>query len=587
MNIHKGICVSNMGKIHILDEATVNKIAAGEVIERPASVVKELIENSIDSGASDIRVEVVKGGKELIRVTDNGCGMSREDAALSFVKHSTSKILEIDDLDKVMTMGFRGEALSSITAVARVEIITKTKEELAGTKVKVYGGRLMGITDTGAADGTTVLVEELFYNTPARKKYLKSDSTELAHITDVVTRNALGHNNVSFTLLHNVNEILRSPASELRDTMLHIYGQEVARAMVPVNYSSRFALVSGFISRPAVTRGGMDSQSFFINNRSITSRALGFALREGYGTLIPKGRFPIAVLKISVDTKEVDVNVHPTKNQVRLSHEREISEAVTQAVRLALSNKNLAPDATFKGTQSLIYDIPLSTTSSVRETDAGFKVPIKDTERRLRRTERHTEEDIKRGEMPEVKVIGQVGSLYIIAETMDGLMIIDQHAAHERILFEQVRESRRADSQELIVPINLELNFKEQVLMKDCIPYLEEFGFRISEFGPGAYAITAVPDVLGRLEDPSLIHDIISDILSEGKIKDETGLFERVTKSIACRGAIKAGADCVPSQMESLIEQLFRTENPYTCPHGRPTMVSFNRQELDKLFKRS
>ncbi len=572
-----------MPKIHILDEATVNKIAAGEVIERPASVVKELIENSIDAGASDIRIEVERGGKKLIRVTDNGCGMNREDASLSFVQHSTSKIRKIEDLDNVLTMGFRGEALSSICAVAKVELVTKTKEELAGTKVIVHRGKLTGISDAGAPDGTSVTVEELFFNTPARKKYLKSDSTELAHIIDTVTKNALGHNDVSFTLLHNGKELVCSPASELQDTILHIYGQEVTRAMLAVNFSSRFATITGAVSKPAITRGTMDAQSFYINSRSVTSRALGFALRRGYGTLIPHGRFPIAVLKISVDTREVDVNVHPTKNQVRLSHEWEISEAVTMAVSSALSDQDLVPPV--KTSQSLLYE-KIDSPTVIREEDTRFRVQMKDTERRLRRTEMGIDRKSDT-EKPQVKVLGQVDALYVVAETKDGIMIIDQHAAHERILFEQVRDSKRADSQELIVPINLELNPKEKVLMKECIPYLEEFGFRISEFGHDAFAITAVPSVLGKLEDPELVHDIITDILSEGRIKDETGLFERVTKSIACRGAIKAGADCSPGQMGRLIEQLFQTENPYTCPHGRPTMVSFNREELDKLFKRS
>jgi DNA mismatch repair protein MutL len=572
-----------MPKIHILDEATINKIAAGEVIERPASVVKELIENSIDAGATDIRIEVERGGKKLIRITDNGCGMDMEDAALSFVKHSTSKIHKLEDIENVLTMGFRGEALSSICAVAKVEIITKTKEGLAGTKVIVHGGKFIGSSDTGAPDGTTVTVEDLFFNTPARKKYLKSDSTELAHIVDAVTKNALGHNYVSFTLLHNGKELIRSPASPLLETILNIYGQEAARAMLPVNFSSRFAAVTGAVSKPAITRGNMDALSFYINSRNVTSRSLGFALRRGYGTLLPQGRFPVVVLKISVDTGEVDVNVHPTKNQVRLSHEWEISEAVTMAVSSALSGQDLIPPV--KTTQSLLYEKPESH-PMIREEGAHFRFKVKDTERRLRRTEIGAGEKAN-SETPQIKVLGQVDALYVIAETKDGLMIIDQHAAHERILFEQVRDSKRADSQELIIPVNLELDPKEMVLIKECIPYLEEFGFRISEFGPDAFAVTAVPLVLGKLEYPGLVHDIITDILSEGKVKDETGIFERVTKSIACRGAIKAGADCSSEQMERLIEQLFQTGNPYTCPHGRPTMVSFNREELDKLFKRS
>lgn len=577
-----------MPRIHILDEATINKIAAGEVIERPASVVKELIENSIDAGASDIRIEVEKSGKKLIRIIDNGCGMSREDAALSFVKHSTSKIERIEDLDNVLTMGFRGEALSSISAVSRVEIVTKTRGELSGTKLTVQGGKLICINETGAPDGTRVTVEELFYNTPARQKYLRSDSTELAHIIDIVTRNALGHNNISFTLIHNGLEILRSPAALLRDTIVHIYGQEIARAMIPVDFSSHFAKVAGFISKPALTRGSLEFQSFFINDRSISSRPISYALRDGYGTLLPKDRFPIAVLKISLDTKEVDVNVHPTKNQVRLSHERDISDTVTQTVRNALKHVPLIPYVNISTSQQpLSYENACEAPLHVKETASVFGASAKDTRRRLRRTGQFFNIDDEKKVIPEVKVLGQVDSLYVITETKDGLMIIDQHAAHERVLFEQVRVSKRSDSQELIVPVNIELDPKERTLMKDSIPYLEEFGFRITEFGHDAFAITAVPNVLGRLEDPVLIHDIITDILSEGKIKDDTGIFERVTRSIACRGAIKAGADCSNEQMEALVKQLFMTENPYSCPHGRPTMVSFNRQELDKLFKRT
>ena len=577
-----------MGKIHILDEATINKIAAGEVIERPASAVKELIENSIDAKATDIKVEVSGGGKKLISVTDNGSGMNTDDAQVSYIKHATSKISKITDIDDVSTMGFRGEALSSITAVAKVEITTRTKEELSGRKITIHGGKTIRNSETGCTTGTTITVEELFYNTPARKKYLKSDSTELAHIIDVVTRNALGHNNISFTLLHGGKELMRSPAAPgLLDTIIHIYGKDTAKSMLAVAHESEYATVSGFISKPALTRSGIDSQSFFINDRSVNSRTISNALRKGYGTLIPKGRYPVAVLRISINRKDVDVNVHPTKREVRLSHEKEISDTVSEAVKSALSGKNLIPDVKLpQSQQSLIYDSPADE-SIIRETTPEFKVPARNTEKRLKHTERMLEKDDMDTEIPDIRIMGQIDNLYVIAEKDEGIVIIDQHAAHERVLFEQVHESKRNDSQELIVPINLNLDSKERVLMKETIPYLEEFGFRISEFGPDSFAVTAVPNILGRLEETGRIHDIITDILSEGKIKDETGIFERVTKSIACRGAIKAGADCSPDQMENLIRQLFKTKNPYTCPHGRPTMVSFNRQELDKLFRRT
>ena len=506
-----------MGKIQVLDEASINKIAAGEVIERPASVVKELIENSIDAGADTIRIEVIKSGKGVIRITDNGCGMSREDAALSYVKHATSKIRKIDDIETVKTMGFRGEALSSISAIANVEIITKTKDELSGTKVIIQGGNLLSIAGTGASDGTTIIVNDLFYNTPVRKKYLKSDTVELTHITDIVSRIALSHNNISFSLFNNGKELLRSPAAGLHDTIIHIYGQEIARAMLPVDLESDIVKITGFISRPSLMRGSLDFQSFYINDRFINSRAIGFALRDGYGTLMPRGRFPIAVLKIYVDPREVDVNVHPTKNQVRLGHEREICDLVTQAVKNALSQKDLIPDIKIPMQQSQLYETPAAGSFRVKETATDFRTSVKDTERRLRRSENAGMENIQTVEMPDVKILGQVDSLYILAETKNGLMIIDQHAAHERVFFELVRGSKRDDSQELIVPINLELDPRERVLIKDTIPYLEEFGFRISEFGPDSFAVTAVPIVLGKLEDPRMVHDIISDILSKEK----------------------------------------------------------------------
>jgi DNA mismatch repair protein MutL len=589
-----------MGKIHLLDDASINKIAAGEVIERPASVVKELIENAIDADADTIRIEVTMGKKTSINITDNGCGMSKDDVALSYIKHATSKIKNIEDIESVRTMGFRGEALSSICAIANVVIITKTKDEISGTKVIIKGGKLISIVEAGAPDGTSVFVDELFYNTPVRKKYLKSDSVELAQIIDVVTRMALGHNGIYFSLFNNGKEILCSPAAELLDKIIHIYGQDIARAILPVNLVSGTIRITGYISKPELLRSNLFFQSFFINDRSINSRSIGFALRDGYGTLIPKGRFPISVIKIYVDTKEVDVNVHPTKNQVRLSHERDICDMLTRSVRDALTGKNLIPEIKLASKQSqqshllqqpqqsLLYEDPASSPPMVKEEATDFRPSAKDTQRRLRRSERFEEIEKPSGiEIPQVRVLGQIDSVYILVQTGDGLMIIDQHAAHERVFFELVRASKRDDTQELIIPINMDLDQREKAMMEETLPYLEEFGFRISEFGPGTFAVAAVPVVLGELEDPAIVHDIISDILSQGKIKDETGIFERVTKSIACRSALKAGAVCSTSQMESLVKQLLHTENPYTCPHGRPTMISFNRQELDKLFKRS
>ncbi len=579
-----------VNKIHVLDEATINKIAAGEVIERPASVVKELVENSIDAGATDIRIEVMGGGIQSIKVTDNGHGMSREDVSIAFLKHATSKIGDVHDIEKVLTLGFRGEALSSITAVSKVEITTKRPGEVAGTRVVVHGGEVVSIGDTGAADGTSIVVEDLFFNTPARRKFLKKGRNELAHIVDVATKNALGHSNISFYLSHDGRELFRSPASgDLFDTIVHIYGPGIARELIPINFTNDLVQISGYISKPGSTRSDKDHQVFFINGRVVRSKTISDAIRLGYYTMLPKGRYPVAVLNIALDTSEVDVNVHPTKQHVRFGHELALMNAVSEAVGSILSETELVPEAKEAVKQTELYPAPSTEVQDIREIQTGFKVPVVDTQRRLTRTDRYlaqTHEVTKTEPHLELQILGQVDNVYIVARTRDGLVLIDQHAAHERILYEQVLESGDRGVQEFITPVNLELNSKEKVLIKDYLPHLGEAGFIVSEFGPDSFAVTAVPHILGRMEDTTVVHDIINDILSAGRVRDGTGISEQVYRSTACRGAIKAGATLTREQMENLVAQLYRTKNPHTCPHGRPTVVTFSRSDLDKLFKR-
>jgi DNA mismatch repair protein MutL len=579
-----------VNKIHILDEATINKIAAGEVIERPASVVKELIENSIDAGATDIRIEVMGGGIQSIKVTDNGHGMSREDVSIAFLKHATSKIRDAHDIEKVLTLGFRGEALSSITAVSKVEITTKPHGGLAGTRMVLHGGEVVSLSNAGTSDGTSIVVEDLFFNTPARRKFLKKGQSELAHIVDVAIKNALGHNDISFYLSHNGRELFRSPASgELFDTIVHIYGPVIARELLPVNFTNDLVQISGYISKPGFTRSDKDHQVFFINKRSIRSKIISDAIRLGYYTMLPRGRYPVAVLNITLDTSEVDVNVHPTKQHVRFGHELALMNTVSEAVRSILSETELVPKAKEVVTRTGLYPAPSTEVQNISEVQIGFNVPVSDTQRRLTRTDRYLaqiQEVTKKGQHPDLQILGQVDNVYIVALSGDGLILIDQHAAHERILYEQVLESGDVGVQEFITPVNLELNSKEKVLIKDYLPYLFEAGFIISEFGPDSFAVTAVPHILGRLEDTSVVHDIISDILSEGRVRDGTGISGQLYKSAACRGAIKAGAALTREQMENLVDQLYRTRNPHTCPHSRPTVVAFSRSDLDKLFKR-
>lgn len=717
-------------KIRILDRDTINKIAAGEVIERPASVVKELVDNSIDAGATEIRIEVEKGGKHSILIRDNGCGMSRADALLSYKKHATSKLTRIEDLDTVSTMGFRGEALASITAIAKVELLTRPKEEITGTKMVIHGGKVQETSDAGTAPGTSIHVKELFYNTPARRKYLKSDRNELAHITDTVMRLALANPGISFTLLSEGKQIIRNTGSnDLFKSLVNLLGPDTARSMMPLEYRTEDFEIRGYISKPETNRGGSDQLYVFVNTRPVTSRAISTSVREGYYTKIPKGRYPVAVLALTLDPEEVDVNVHPRKAEVRFSREKEVGDAVIRAVEKVLSEHGLAPEVrekegrrvqkTFEGSgpsgKIQAQDAPVTLWEKgpaveigktagketgketgeetgvreevgdpesgrrlLREKSEAYIYPIKDTERRLKKSERlldaeragvlevlkegnqgSKKEEEKAGEKEEEKigekereliskktgekeeekagkreekktgdkereliseetgekanerinagerqsqkpkqkantdlledlrVIGQVSKMYILAEKGEDLVLIDQHAAHERVLYEQVLRTKKSRVQELIAPVVIELTPKEKVLMEEYIPYLEEYGFGISEFGDNTYVVTFVPEVFGRLEDTSVIHDVISDLLAEGKVKRDTGVSEKVSKTLACRAAIKGGAACNSRQMEELIEQLKAAENPYSCPHGRPTVITFTKGELDRMFART
>jgi len=606
-------CDVDSNRIHLLDDDTISKIAAGEVIERPASAVKELLDNSIDAGATEIKVEIEGSGVKRIAVRDNGHGMSHMDASMAFKKHATSKLTSIDDLELVRTLGFRGEALSSMAAVAKVVLITRRGWDVAGTKVMVDSNGVESVSEVGAPTGTTVEVADLFHSTPARRKYLKSSRTELAHITEFVTNYAIAHPDISFTLLNEGKVVLRSPATNnMFDNIVHIHGAEVARLLVSVVWENDLVKISGYISKPELSRSGSDLQSFYINGRSITSKAISNAIRLGYYTLLPKGRYPAAFLKLEIDPRIVDVNVHPRKTEVRLSHEKEIMEAVTAAVENALSSNHLVPEIKVKykpsPVQKVLYEHKSEEEtklqnkaqdkvylgSRVLEEPTPYHPPPKDTERRLKasarlqsRLESSSREEESAFVADDVKVMGQFGDLYVIAEVEKKLLLIDQHAAHERVMYERVMDSRDMGWQELLNPVTLELNPKERVILEEFIPYLEEVGFSISEFGPDTYVVTTVPTIFGRMESPDVVHDIVSDLLSVGRIKDDTEIYDHVFSTMACRAAIKAGAVCNKEQMADLIRQLKKCKNPYTCPHGRPTMLSFTREELDRMFKRT
>jgi DNA mismatch repair protein MutL len=594
-------------RIHILDPATVNQIAAGEVVERPASVIKELVENSIDAGAGFITIDM-RSSKDTIttiRVTDDGCGMSAEDAGLAFVPHATSKITSIEDLHRIRTLGFRGEALATIAAVSRVTLVTKPQNSGAvpGTRIVVVGGTIRENTGTGAPDGTSILVEDLFFNTPARKKFQKSKNTELSHIHDILEGICLSHPDIAFHLFHNgVEQMVTDRTTRPLDTIARLFGSGVLDDLIPVNTSLPFITIDGFISRPSLSRKDRARMFISVNGRYITSLPVSDAIRSGYGTLLPKDRFPVAFLSLVIDTTLVDVNVHPTKKQIRLSREGEICEFIRTSVQDALLAHDLIPEVESPAvmiplvrepsfTPAKTYDIlPMKTPPAgvFESTHAGTV----STDQRLRQTELSVDPDpsyIVSSLLPEIDVIGEFGGIYILARTRDDeLLIIDQHAAHERILYEQVRGQAKENrpSQELISPAILHRTPKEAAILRELMHELAEEGFILEGFGGDSFLVRAVPVVLGRMEGTSIIDEIISDLVSE-EASQTVSNRERITRIVACRGAVKAGTICTREQCQRIVDQLRRANNPFTCPHGRPTIIRFSRKELDLLFRRT
>lgn len=585
--------------IQVLPTGTVNQIAAGEVVERPASVVKELVENAVDAGAGLVRVEVTSDRRQVtvVRVVDDGVGMGRADAVLAFKEHATSKIREIGDLDCLHTLGFRGEALASIASVAEVIIVTKPRDRgvIAGIRVRVRGGGDPEVAEVGAPDGTSVEVKDLFFNTPARRKFLKSLHTELAHIHGVVEKTALAHPEVAFRLLHNGREqIATHAADDLRETAGALFGTDLTRALVQVGGGNRFVRVGGFVARPSHTRADQYQIFLSVNGRPVYSAGLVRAIKEGYGTLLPANRFPVAFLALTTEDGLVDANVHPTKRQVRFTHEREVYEAVTGAVRTALHGEDLLigeqEAEVFTPAPHAPVSLPPRTSApAVPSPGVGESLAhYAKSDRRLRQTQLPLA-GAERNRLPEVTVLGQVDATYIVGSTGGRtLVLIDQHAAHERILYEQVQAKQAGGqkTQELIVPVLITFSPTEVELAREALPVLAEEGFVVEEFGPSTFAVSAIPVVLGKLEEPEVVRDLVSALVREGP-SDPVGRREAITRRVACRGAIKGGDPLTHEQMQRLVEQLAHTKNPYTCPHGRPTVILFSPDEMAAMFRRT
>jgi DNA mismatch repair protein MutL len=665
-----------MSKIRVLPDHLSNLIAAGEVVERPASVAKELVENAIDAGATRIVIDVEAGGRRLLKITDDGEGMTRDDAVLAFERHATSKISRADDLNAIGTLGFRGEALASIASVARVDLITRTEDDAAGTRVVIEGGRMRDVKDAAHPRGTTIGVRDLFFNTPARRKFLRSEATESYHLTNLVTHYALAHPEIAFTLTNNGRESLRvSPAQDLRERAYQIFGAQFLDSLLEVNNQSdatvqygQIARVEGFVSAPRERRTSRDAQFLFVNGRFVRDRLIGRALSEGYRSILPHGVYPTALLFIEVPLEEVDVNVHPAKTEVRFRRAAAVADSVREAVRTALASAGYAPVSEIRagaaGGDEVGADVSEATAAgaigdaarpgpSETETSAfdlrpeplqeriGFglatatqreSTPYEATQPAISSTGDLTRlaatdgsgaeiEDASAAEpgqppsevraFPDlppldsaykfvrevaveslsgnIRPLGQLDESFIIATDDDGLLLIDQHVAHERVLFDKYRDleaSRRPESQQMLIPETFDLTPAQASAFEAVAPELEAYGFELMRLSGRTVAIKSTPADLPASEARNVLAEVLDTVDAEKRGAARVSLRDEIAASLACHAAIKVNMPLAPEKMRWLIDRLLSTSSPTTCPHGRPVILRLAMQDILKGFHR-
>lgn len=669
-----------MAKIHVLSQDTINQIAAGEVVERPMAVVKELIENAIDAKASAVTVEIADGGKALIRITDNGSGIAADDIELAFLPHATSKIQNVEDLLAVSSLGFRGEALASIAAVSQLEMVTKTRDALMGTRYRIEGGDKKEIENVGCPDGTTFLVRNLFYNTPARLKFLKTSQTEAGYISGLVERMALSHPDIAFRFINQKqNRLSTSGNGNLKDVIYHIYGREVTSNLIEVQSREVFCTLSGYIGKPVISRGNRGMMNYFINGRYIKSPIIHRAIEEAYAPYSMQHRYPFTVLHIQIDAKYIDVNVHPQKMELRFNNEKEVFQSIYHGISEALRHREFIPDVTFhsekkeekkkaqphiepfevkrqaqmnasghltpkdslKALETLSKDLP-DQKGSLEKQAVSQKTPFDEKETKERQKsgedtssmvqqqaasenpvtlhipQEHTksmvaekaeyntsrsvpvtnvvqqdlfEEGILSAKaQKEVKIIGQVFSTYWVLQYEDKMYMIDQHAAHEKVLYERFMkelEQKKIMTQYMNPPIILSLSMVQQQAVEENLELLESLGYQIENFGGKEYAVNGVPANLPNVGSKDLLIEIIDSMTTEisGKSRTPQMLKEKIA-SMSCKAAVKGNNKLPREEVEELLKELMTLENPYHCPHGRPTMISMTKSELEKKFKR-
>lgn len=677
-----------MPHIHVLDQITIDKIAAGEVIERPASIVKELVENAIDAGSTSVKIEIKDGGISFIRITDNGCGIPQDEVQRAFLRHSTSKIETVEDLSHIASLGFRGEALSSIAAVTRTELITKTADAEFGTRYVIEGGKEVSLEDTGAPNGTTFLVHQLFYNVPARRKFLKTPMTEAGHVQDLLMHLALSHPEVAFQFLNNGQEKLRTSGNgKLKDVIYNVYGRDVAANLIEIDYEKNGIHITGFLGKPIITRGNRNFENFFVNGRYIKSAMISKSVEDAYRDFVMQHKFPFAVLHFHLSGENVDINVHPTKMELRFSRQQEVYNTVFEAVHRTLLEPELIQKAEVPDPGSPFLLRPrkenekVTAAELIKESKETVKDDVQDEDYFIRKMKERVlsyhnrsssaevadrkeifradeqkdkiaehvkyaveaadktvapgtaaavqkpepvaetqtvatsadttpdceatdakpdpetgtqmdlfeENFLKRDIRAEYKLIGQVFDTYWLVEFKDNLYIIDQHAAHERVLYERtLREmkSREFTSQYLSPPIILSLSMQEAQLLNENMDRFSRIGFEIEPFGGEEYAVRAVPDNLFSIAKKELLMEMIDD-LTEGLSTSMTPeLIDEKVASLSCKAAVKGNNRLSAQEVDKLIGELLTLDNPYHCPHGRPTIIAMTKRDLEKKFKR-
>lgn len=616
-----------MPNIAILNQETIDKIAAGEVVERPCSVVKELVENAIDAGSTAITVEIKEGGISFIRITDNGCGIERDQVAVAFYRHSTSKIRSAEDLLTVKSLGFRGEALSSISAVARVELITKTYDELTGTRYVVEGSKELSNEEIGAPDGTTFIVKDLFYNVPARRKFLKTAQTEGSYISDMVEKLALSHPDISFKFINNNQTKLHTSGNGNRkDIIYHIFGREISSSLLEVKHECEYFKVEGFIGKPVITRGNRNYENYFINGRYVKSNILSRAIEEAYKSFLMQHQYPFTVLYFTFFS-ELDVNVHPTKMELRFDNNNEIYVELCDTIYAILSHKEMIPEVPVDSTpapKKIVHEykepIPepfekrrinevraaesrsvygQSVTSTVKNysaTEPAAKAPETSTAYEPAHVVTGTQQTL--GDYDKVfltesakkqfSIIGQLFKTYWLIEFEDKLYIIDQHAAHEKVLYEKTMArlaNKDFTSQRISPPIVMTLDARESEMLEKYRPQIEQFGYEVEHFGGKEYMISAIPDNLFNIDMKDLFIEMLDDFSNSTGRQTPDIITEKVA-SMSCKAAVKGNDKLTLPEINKLIDELLSLDNPYNCPHGRPTIISMSKYEIEKKFKR-